>query len=368
MERKSLKILIDARMIFGRIHGIARYLAESLKIFRDSGVPHEILLLSNNPDALKKLDLTPPFQVVPVKSRPFSIGEFTEIPSAIKKSGADLYYAPSISVPVWKIIPTVITVPDLIPMHQGGMFHKIYCKTVLRNAVNYSEKILTISSFIKDEIINYLGGKPEKIRVTYLAADRPPEKKISWGEIRDKFSLKKPYLFCLANPKPHKNLSGLIDIFTLVKENFRDELYLVIGSKSSEPLEKKIADSPYTDCIKRIDYFEDNELDAIYSNTSIFVFTSYFEGFGLPPLEAFARGIPVVSSDRASLPEVVGEAGILCDPDDKQAFARHVISLLQDGDKYVEFSKKGLDQSQKFSYEKYSREIMGTFEEVMKGS
>ncbi len=366
MERKSLKILIDARMIFGRIHGIARYLVESLKIYRDTGIPHEILLLSNNPDVLINLNLTPPFKAVTVKSRPFTPGEFLEIPGVIKKSGADIYYAPSISVPLWKVIPTVITVPDLIPMHQGRMFHKIYCKTVLRNAVNYSEKVLTISSFIKDEIIQYLGGKPEKIKVTYLAADKPPEKKLMWEEIRDKFSLKKPYLFCLANPKPHKNLSGLIDIFTLIKENFRDELYLIIGSKSSDSLERKIADSPYTDFIKRIDYLEDNELDALYTNTSVFVYTSCFEGFGLPPLEAFARGIPVVSSDRTSLPEVVGDAGILCDPDDKQAFARHVISLLQDGEKYVEFSKKGLEQSGKFSYNKYAREIMDTFEEVMK--
>ena len=355
-------------MIFGRIHGIARYLAESLRIYRDDGIPHEIFLLSNNPEALKKLNLTPPFQVIPVKSRPFSIGEFTEIPSAIKKSGADLYYAPSISVPLWKIIPTVITVPDLIPMHQGGMFHKIYCKTVLRNAVNYSEKVLTISSFIKEEIVQYLGGKQEKIRVTYLSADRPPEIKLSWEDIRNKFTLKKPYLFCLANPKPHKNLSGLIDIFSLIKETYKDDLYLIIGSRSSESLERKIAESPHSACIKRIDYFEDNELDAIYANTSVFVYTSYFEGFGLPPLEAFARGIPVVSSDRASLPEVVGEAGILCDPDDKQAFAEHVASLLQDGDKYVELSKRGLEQSKKFSYSKYAHEIMDTFEEVMKRS
>lgn len=361
-----MKILIDARMIFGRIHGIARYLAESLRIYRDDGIPHEIFLLSNNPEVLEKLNLTPPFQVIPVKSRPFSIGEFAEIPAAIKNSGADLYYAPSISVPLWKVIPTVITIPDLIPMHQGGVFHKLYCRTVLKNAVNYSDKVLTISSFVKGEIIKYLGGKPEKIRVTYLAADRPPKTRLMWDDIRRKFSLKKPYLFCLANPKPHKNLSGLIDIFDLIKEKYKDELYLVTGSKNSESLERKIADSPHSACIKRIDYFEDNELDAIYANTSVFVFTSYFEGFGLPPLEAFARGIPVVSSDRASLPEVVGEAGILCDPDDKQAFADHVISLLQDGDKYVEYSKRGLEQSGKFSYKKYAHEILETFEEVMK--
>lgn len=355
-------------MIFGKIHGIARYLVESLRIYKDMGVSHDILLLSNNPEVLKDLNLIPPFHAIFVKSSPFSYGEFAEIPAAIRKSGADLYYAPSISVPLWKVIPTVITIPDLTPLHFGGVFHKLYCKTVLRNAVNYSEKILTISSYVKNDIIKHLGGKPEKIRVTYLAADKPPENKLTWEEVRKKFNLKKPYLFCLANPKPHKNLSGLIDIFNIIKETYRDELYLTIGSKGSESLEGKIAESPYFQCINRIDYFADNELDAIYANTSVFVFTSYLEGFGLPPLEAFARGIPVVSSDRASLPEVVGEGGILCDPDDKQAFASHVISLLQDGDKYIEFSKKGLEQSKKFSYDKYAREIMKTFEEVMKQS
>ena len=361
-----MKIIIDSRMIFDRIHGIARYLVESFRIWQDMGIPHEIVLLTNKPETLEKLGITPGFEAVEVKSRPFQVGEFQEIPSVLKKIGGDLYYAPSIAVPLWEVMPTVITVPDLIPMHQGGAFHKIYCKTVLRNAVKFSRKVMTISEFIKDEIVRYLGGDPGKIRVTYLAADPLPEVKTPWEDIEKKFSLKKPYLFCLANPKPHKNLAGLIDIFGIIKSKYKGELHLVMGSRTSDELEEKIQSSPYSKDITRIDYFEDSELDAVYRNTKIFTYTSYFEGFGLPPLEAMARGIPVVSSDRASLAEVVQDGGILHDPDDMEAFAQSVISLLEDEKKFEEFRKKGLKQAEKFSYKKYAEEVLEIFEEVVK--
>jgi len=361
-----MKIIIDARMILGRIHGIARYIHESLKYYLDRGTPHEISLLSNNPEELEKLCPTGAFRVIPVKSRPFQPSGFIEIPEILRKTGGDLYYAPSISVPAWHIMPTVITIPDLTPLHTGGLFHRIYCRTVLKSAVAYSKAITTISKYIRDDVIKYLGCDPTKITVTYLAASPTPAKKVEWEEIEKKFEIEKPYLFCLSNPKPHKNLLGLIDIYNIIRKKWGGKISLVMGSRTSEDLEEKICNSPHRNEIKRIDYFEEPELDALYKNAGIFVFPSFFEGFGLPPLEAMARGIPVVSSDRTSLPEVVGDGGILVDPDNKEEFADSIISLLNDEKEWEKYSEKALKQAGKFSWEKYSGELMKVFEEAVK--
>lgn len=360
-----MKIIIDARMIIDRLHGIARVILEILKVFREKGIPHEISLLTNNEKYLKNLGLIPYFNAITVKSTPFSPGEFLEIPSVLKKTDADLYHAASISVPLQEVMPTVVTILDLIPLHSGKTFHKIYCKTVLKNAARYARKIIAISEFTKRDIVENLGCDPEKIAVIYLAAAPRPDKKKSWNDIKDKFEVDKPYLFCLANPKPHKNLKGLIDIYDIVRKKRQRKVLLVIGSKSSDKLDEKIYNSPYHKDIIRIDYFDESELDALYANTDVFVYTSYFEGFGLPPLEAMMRGTAVVSSPRTSLSEVVGDGGIQVDPDDKEKFADSVIKFLDNENIRQEYGKRALKQASKFSWERCAIETLRVYESAI---
>ncbi|MCD4783742.1 MAG: glycosyltransferase family 4 protein [Candidatus Eremiobacteraeota bacterium] len=360
-----MKIIIDARMIIDRLHGIARVLLETLKVFREKEIPHEISLLTNNKKYLKDLDLIPYFNAITVKSTPFSPGEFLEIPSVLRKTKADLYHAASISVPLQEVMPTVVTILDLIPLHSGKIFHKIYCKTVLRNAARYSRKIIAISQFTKRDIVENLGCDPEKIVVTYLAAAAGPDKKKSWDEIKEKFGIEKPFLFCLANPKPHKNLKGLIDIYDLIREKRQGKVLLVIGSKSSDELNEKINNSSYNNDIIRIDYIDELELDALYANTDVFVYTSYFEGFGLPPLEAMMRGAAVVSSPRTSLSEIVGDGGMQVDPDEKEKFADSVIKFLDNENIRREYGKRALEQASKFSWERCALETLKVYESAI---
>jgi len=360
-----MKIIIDARMIIDRLHGIARVILEILKVFREREIPHEISLLTNNEKYLKDLDLIPYYKAITVKSPPFSPGEFLEIPGILRRENADLYHAASISVPLQEVMPTVVTILDLIPLHSGKTFHKIYCKTVLKNAARYARKIIAISEFTKRDIVESLSCDSHKIVVTYLAAAPGPKIRKTWDDIRDKFKIEKPYLFCLANPKPHKNLKGLIDIYNIIREKRPGKVLLVIGSKSSDELNEKIGSSPYHKDIVRINYFDESELDALYANTDIFVYTSYFEGFGLPPLEAMMRGVAVVSSPRTSLSEVVGEGGIQIDPDEKEKFADSVINLLDNEEIRQEYGKRALKQASKFSWERCAMETLSVYESAV---
>ncbi|MCE1248896.1 MAG: glycosyltransferase family 4 protein [Firmicutes bacterium] len=361
-----MNIIIDTRMIYDRLHGIARYLYEILKVFNDRYIPHNVSLITNNPGTLKKLGLAGRFDFIEAKSRPFHPMEFLEIPSILKKSKADLFHAPSISVPPFKTVPTVITVHDLIPYHEGSMFHRMYCNYVLRNAIGYSQAVITDAEYTKEDVVKYMGCPEDKIRVIHASTSISQSDEITWKEVSRKFRLKKPYVFCLANPRPHKNLTGLISMFEMARAGSPKEFSLVIGSKTSEELEAKISASPYKNDIIRINYLEDDELGIIYENARVFAFPSFFEGFGLPPLEAMSFGCPVVCSNRTSLPEVVGEGGILEDPSDKKAFAAHILRLMTDDELYSEYSARAKERSRFFSWEKCAMETLEVYENAVK--
>jgi glycosyltransferase involved in cell wall biosynthesis len=355
-------------MINERLHGIARYLYEILRVFNDRYIPHSVSLITNNPGILKKLGFAGRFDFIEVKSKPFALSEFLEIPSVIKKSKADLYHAPSISVPAFKVIPTVVTVHDLIPYHDGSFFHRFYCNYVLRNALSYADAVITDAEYTRKDVVKYLGCPKEKIKVIHASTSILNEDELSWKEVRDKHSIREPYIFCLANPRPHKNITGLISMFEIARDHSEKEFYLLIGSKTSDEIEKKISSSPYKKDIIRIDYVDDCELSVIYQNARVFAFPSFFEGFGLPPLEAMSFGCPVVCSNRTSLPEVVGDGGILEDPSNQKAFAGHIAKLIENEDLYSEYSIRAKERARFFSWEKCALETLEVYENAVKKS
>lgn len=359
---KALKIVIDARLLNDRLHGIARYLYEIIRHFRDFQLPHKFTLLSNNPIMIKTLELPHNFEIVPVKSKPFEIAEFTEIPFLLKKIEGDLFHAPSISVPIKKIMPTVITVHDLIPYHFGGFVHKTYCKTVLKKALLYSSKIMTDSQFVKNDLVSIFKCPPEKIKVVLCASTPVSHNKASTETLQKKYNIKPPFLFSLLNPRPHKNVKGLIEIYNTLRNKTENDVNLAIGCRKTPEMEALINASPYKNSIVLMDYLEEEELEALYSSCEVFVFPSLYEGFGLPPLEAMQRGSLVVSSNYASLPEVAGDGGILWNPKDIEGFAEQIIKLLNDKKLQEEYREKARKQCQAFSWKTCAQEVLTVYE------
>ncbi len=359
-----MRIVIDGRMIFGKLHGIARYIYEMLRVWQRRGIEEDILILTNREDVLKELGFLNDFAYYPVNSVPFDPKEMWEIPQVLKKIGGDVFHAPSISVPPSKVMPTVITVHDLIPCHGGGVVHKVYCKTVLKRALQYAKAIITPSHFTKEDVMKSFDIPEDKIWVIYEAATGIPPDVPSWDSVKKKYGIKEPFIFYLGNPKPHKNLLGVIDIYNLLRKKIDYPVYLVIGSKSSEDVLYSLLHSPFRDDIFRIDYLEEGELHLLYTKAEVFVFPSLFEGFGLPPLEAMARGTPVVASNRTSLKEVVGDGGILADPEDLEKFACEIKKLLEDKNYKKKWAEKGKEWERRFSWEKCAMETLKVYRKV----
>lgn len=284
----------------------------------------------------------------------------------------DIFYSPALAIPNFiinlKYIKTYITIHDLIPYifpqyypdYDENSWHNIAIEQSIKN--NYC---FTISENTKNDLLKYrLNFNPNNITTIYNGIDNKFEPKNSNIEnILKKYNIpqNKKYIFSLCTIESRKNLIRIIRTFFrfIEKNNIRDTVFIMGGSSWENFIEKFTAEiEEYKDRIIRIGYVADEDLPYLYGEAQWFVYTSQYEGFGLPPLEAMACGCPVIVSNNSSLPEVVGDAGIMIDYDsDKQhieAYERYYFN-----EEYrKEMAQKGLERSKLFSWEKCVGEML----------
>jgi alpha-1,3-rhamnosyl/mannosyltransferase len=284
----------------------------------------------------------------------------------VKGSGPFLYHETNYVPFEFDEGPTVVTLFDLSfvrhpewhPADRVKHFEK-YCLKKLSKV----EAIITISEFSKKEIINLLGLSPAKIYVTYLGVDQ----KFMPGE-KGMEGLPKEYVLFLGNLEPRKNLETLLRAYQSLPGNLRERYPMVIaGASGWHTQELKKALHLIQDREKPIltGYVPQQLLPDLYRGASLFVYPSFYEGFGLPVLEAMACGIPVVASNTSSLPEVVGETGILINPYDADELRDAIGKVLEDPGQRKEMSERGLERAKLFSWDKCARETLSVYQEVL---
>ena len=234
----------------------------------------------------------------------------------------------------------------------------------LARKLDESYTCFAISSYTKTDFLKYLPHlKPENIIVTPLACDErfKPANADEIARARKKYNIpeNKKYIFSLCTLEPRKNLIRAVKCFAnFISKNNIDDLVFVLGGAHwdafIEKLENEIGslDENIKSKILKIGYVDDSDQAALYSGAFFFVYTSQYEGFGLPPLEAMSCGTPVITSNNSSLPEVVGNAAIMIDYDDDEAHIKAYESYYYNENLRQENSKKGLEQAKLFSWEK----------------
>ena len=302
--------------------------------------------------------------------------ENISLPKLFRKDDLDILHLTGFAGP-WLTgkVRKITTVNDLIGMIYPGNLapvSRFYWQRWLPACVKNSRLIIAISEHTKRDIVRLLGIPPDKIKVTYLAANksfRYISDRQNLHGILKKYGINSKYILSVGTIEPRKNFALLIRAFALYLARVKkEEISLVIVGRYGWA---------YNECLKAAmelgiqrhiifcDYVDDADLPIIYNMAELFIFPSLYEGFGLPVLEAMCCRAPVICSNTSSLPEVTADAAILIDPLNKLEMANAIENVLSDGDLKKSLSDKAMRQSSRFSWAKTANETIAVYKEVM---
>ena len=367
------KIIIDTVPLFSPLTGIGKYCYEITKYIDKYKVYDSTYHYGYN-----SKDLIHPSEGKNIKYIKSALVSNVLIKNIIKKlisfyfkifsSTYDLYWEPNfIPNKFIKSKKMVTTVHDFsLILHEN--FHPKervkYFKDNFFDNIYRSDIIITGSYFSKKEIIDRLGFSEEKVKVIYHGVRHEVFKKID--NVKLSFDLPNKFIFSVGNIEPRKNILGLLKAYNNLDIELKLKYKLVLaGFKGWENKDVMKIINNNKDFITYLGYIADDELAGVYNKASCFVYPSFYEGFGLPPLEAMACGTPVICSNVSSLPEVGGEAVLYCNPHSIDDIKLKIEQVLSDEKIQDQMSIKGIEQAKKFTWEKSAKEHINIFNKLL---
>lgn len=370
MQKNNVKIAVDIREIkHNQITGIGRF----LKIFLDNISEQEkknIYLLADNDTDISLYGY--PFNTINLKA-PFTLWyDQIVIPKILNNENIDIFYSPYYKLPFLLKCKKIITIPDLHflkPILRTGLSVMKPFRTYFKMALNRADKVITISEFSKTEILRQFDISEQKIEVIYLGVDKKfkPSNKEGADKLRDIYGVDFKYILYIGNMKPHKNIKGLIEAYNLLDSKDKNNYRLVIIAKKDEnfkELKKFVGNLSLDNNIIFLDFVPDDDLVLFYDFAEIFVFPSFYEGFGLPPLEAMACGTPVISSYSTSLREILGDSALYINPYDMIEISQKISSVLNDNKLREKLRSQGLIHAKKYDSAVFSHNLLEAIERV----
>lgn len=357
-----MRIAIDCRKI--RDGGIGTYLQSILSRWQDRKMPAEFFLFHNSADR----DLFDPnfAQLIPYDIPKYSIRELFSFANRLRKIKADIFYTPHYTLPFDISCRSVITIHDLIHFQypgKAGLAGKMYARYMVRHACNKADKILTVSRYSQLAIAAAFPSAMNKIEVVYPAVDHDLFRPYNKSEIEDYRTLNHlpaEFVLYVGALKPHKNLNALVYI---VKEL---GLPLVIATQNNNERDNFIIQNrEISRHITFVSIRDKKSLAMLYNAAKLLLHPAFIEGFGLPPLEAMACGLPVVCSNTSSLPEVVGDASIPIAPGDYKSILEAVNLCWRDDNLRNILQGRGFARAKEFDWGKTADGIFDSFIEVL---
>ncbi len=358
MRAPDMKIGIDVHSAHQRKTGIGVYTHNLVRGLRSVDTANEYILYGDSrPRNLKTLERI--------------ARENTYIPARSFWDRLDLLHIPGYSVPLFSKGTLVVTVHDLIGMiypENLALMSRFYWGTWLPMVVGRADKIIADSYNTKRDIIKLLGIPEAKIRVIHLAADpkfRPVRDPLALHQVKRRFNLAKPFVLYVGTIEPRKNLIRVMEAWSQVRRRTKIPYQLVITGFQAWAYHE-VSDLARRLEIKRdvvfTGYVRDEELPLLYNACDLFIFPSLYEGFGMPVLEAMACGVPVLTSNTSSIPEVAGEDAVSVDPTDVDKMALAIQQILEDAALRERLRQAGPKRAAQFSWEKTARQTLEIYE------
>lgn len=303
----------------------------------------------------KRLGWAPPYDVV-----------------ALRKYDALLFFN-FVSFPIRRAVPSILFVHDLAHIHYPEFTsprNLTWLNKFVPRSIAHASKIVTISEHSRQDIATHYKVALKDISIITPAVDHDeykPQSAAKIAAVRKKFNISQPYILSVCTLEPRKNLIGVLQAFEKLPETIKSTYSLVlVGGKGwlGQELEDTFNRLAKKYSVIKTGYVDDEDLPALFSGADVFVYPAFYEGFGMPPLEAMACGTPVITANNSSLPEVVGKAAITIDADDTAALTMSIEKVLTEPKLARELSQKGLDQAKKFTWEASARKLVKIIQEV----
>lgn len=373
-----MRIGIDARFFGPKEKGLGRYterlVTNLLAVDREN-----TYVLFMRRSGWSEAPQGPNVERVLADYRWYSFAEQLAFPHLLARARLDLVHFPHFNVPLGYRRPFVVTIHDLIlsryPTVRASTLgplrywlkHAAY-GLVIRSAVRRAERILAVSEFTKQDIVNHFGVDPGKILVTYEAAEplSASSAPTDDGSVLGRYGIEEPYLLHVGNAYPHKNLERLLEAFADIGKR-RPELSLVLVGRSDyffERLESRVRALGLGDRVRFPGFVPDADLPSLYRRATAYVFPSLYEGFGLPPFEAMQSDTPVAAARSSSLPEVLGAAAEYFNPEDVDDMIRVISRLIDDEPRRRALRELGRRRVAQFSWRRLAEATLACYRSV----
>ena len=377
-----LRIVIDVRHI--KDFGIGTYIRNLVRALADVDSENHYTLAVMERDLSDVAGLPPNFETAVFHPPARRIWENITFAWFVKSLAPDLVHIPLNEVPFFLPRPYIVTIHDMSSFLFGGASGIIDNVRLykFRRGLQRADCVIAVSAATRRDVENLLGISSDRIRQVYSAPDprfhtpfTPGTSGQPWAqqpELLERYSIHEPFLLYAGRIRPHKNIPRLIEAFAVVRgelENhprYRDLKLLIIGDEISKHPEvrRAMVQTRTQPFVRFLGFVPFETLKMFYSAASAFVFPSLYEGFGLPPLEAMATGTPVVTSSVSSLPEVVGAAAMIVNPENVFDIARGIREVLLDEKLRQTLIANGRQQAKHFNWRRTAEEVLQVYRDA----
>ena len=379
-----MKIGIEGQRLFRtKKHGMDIVALELIRNLQEIDHENEYYIFVKKDEDVSALKETSNFKIITLDGGSYPVWEQFILPRAAKKYGCQVLHCTSNTAPLHCDIPLVTTLHDIIYLESSYLkiltgsatnyqkFGNVYRKLIVPRIVKNSQKIITVSNFEKNRIAEFFGMKgDDRLTAVYNGVSahfKPISDRTELKRVKEKYHLPDQFFFFLGNTDPKKNTKGTLKAFSDFLKQTKSAYKLVMLDYDRGELEKlldEIGDKQLIDKIVLTGYVTNTDLPAIYSQSAIFLYPSLRESFGIPMLEAMACGIPVITSNTSSMPEVSGDAAHIVNPYHPEEITEGMIKVLSDKEYSENLCKKGLERSKLFSWKNMAEQVLELYNEI----
>jgi glycosyltransferase involved in cell wall biosynthesis len=374
-----LHIVIDARRI--QDFGIGTYIRSLVRALGAIDTSNRYTLVSRPADVSSLADRPENFSVAIYARRDESQLDHVLFPWYLHGLKPDLVHIPLNRVPLLMICPYVVTVHDLTSLFFDPDRSKLRIQLRrfrLRRGVERASRVIAVSESTKRDLENQIGVSAARIRRVYNAPDPGFFERGGAGaeekraRIMERYQIQYPFLLYAGNIRRHKNIPRLVEAFAVVRAElashpvYKDLHLIIIGDTVSQypAVRQTVIRTHGEQRVRFLGFVPFETLRCFYESAAAFVFPSRYEGFGLPPLEAMACGTPVVASSASSVPEIVGDAAILVNPENVFDIARGIKDALVDAGLRAELIRRGREQASRYSWARTAKQVLEIYQEA----